>query len=194
MSDCVLKPREIHMENETRNIGGPDVPPITKLQQGHLIYDTLQIPEDKRKFVSIPYGLLDGLINIFATLEQIFSQLSNNPKKSSSIYPPNIATAAVPTSASFSNNQQQQHDAIIPNNWFENMRIKFEDASEIVRIIKYYSSEPMVCVGEGEIYGKTTLKDHFEKIAKSGGQLQEIDKMTTTSGILESFTKNDYVK
>lgn len=39
-----------------------------------------------------------------------------------------------------------------------------------------------------------TNSDHFRKIAARGGELEEIDPMTTTAGVLNLFTKNEYVK
>jgi divinyl chlorophyllide a 8-vinyl-reductase len=71
--DCTLKPKEMDMLDETRDIGGPDVPPITKLQQGNMIYDALNIDEDKRSFVSIPLGIFDVLINTFTFFEKAFN-------------------------------------------------------------------------------------------------------------------------
>lgn len=153
--DCVLKPKQINMFQSTRNIGGPDVPPITKRQQGNLIYDTLNVPEEKRKFVSIPLGLLDILISTFQILEKIVKYFGSS---------------------------------------FEHIRIKMDDAAEITRIIKYYASEPMVATAEGEVQGTVMLKDHFKRIAARGGNLEEIDKMTTTAGILQVFVENDYLK
>ena len=40
----------------TLTVGGPDVPPVTKREQGEMIYDVLNTPKDKRTFVSIPLG------------------------------------------------------------------------------------------------------------------------------------------
>lgn len=39
--DCTLIPKEIDMLDQTRDIGGPDVPPITKFQQGTILTLTL---------------------------------------------------------------------------------------------------------------------------------------------------------
>lgn len=44
------------------------------------------------------------------------------------------------------------------------------------------------------IQGSMRLRDHFIRIANQGGELEEIDKMTTTTGILDAFTKNEYAK
>jgi hypothetical protein len=46
----------------------------------------------------------------------------------------------------------------------------------------------------GSIQGSMRLRDHFIRIANQGGELEEIDKMTTTTGILDAFTKNEYAK
>jgi divinyl chlorophyllide a 8-vinyl-reductase len=159
--DCALKPKDIGMFQSTRNIGGPDVPPITKLEQGHLIYDTLKIPLEKRRFVSIPLEVLDFLIGAFSFLEKCSEKFSD---------------------------WFQEFDQL------QNFSTKLEDAAEITRIIKYYASEPMVATGEREVQGEMKLQDHFRSIARSGGQLEEIDKMTTTAGILEVFVSNEYVK
>ena len=69
LADCAMDPKKVNMYNQCRNIGGPDVPPITKYQQAELIYNTLNIPHNKRKYVSIPLGVLDVLISGFALLE-----------------------------------------------------------------------------------------------------------------------------
>mmetsp|Transcript_1224 Transcript_1224/g.5186 ORF Transcript_1224/g.5186 Transcript_1224/m.5186 type:complete len:373 (+) Transcript_1224:159-1277(+) len=55
----------------------------------------------------------------------------------------------------------------------------FEDTAEFGRIGKYYAVEDMVAVGEGEKYGKTTLAEHYKKIAEEG---QEYDPYTTVFG------------
>lgn len=149
--DCALKPRAIGMLDQTRNLGGPDVPPIPKREQGMLIYETLNVPAEKRNFVSVPVGLLDGVIGTFAALETLFRALR-----------------------------------------LESLTTRFEDAAEIARIVKYYATEPMVATGPGEVYGTMTLRDHFEAIAQRGGKLEEVDKMTTTAGVLEVFAKNDF--
>ena len=39
-----------------------------------------------------------------------------------------------------------------------------------------------VAVGPGEVHGVSKLADHFRRIAERGGQLEEVDKMTTTTG------------
>ena len=56
-------------------LGGPDVPPVTKRQQGEMIYDVLQVPKEKRTFVSIPLGVFYVLIRTFLQLESIFNVL-----------------------------------------------------------------------------------------------------------------------
>ena len=38
------------------------------------------------------------------------------------------------------------------------------------------------------------LSEHFRRIADRGGELEEIDLMTTTTGVLKLLTKNEYVK
>ena len=45
-----------------------------------------------------------------------------------------------------------------------------------------------------QVQGTTRLKDHFKAIADRGGLLEEVDPMTTTAGILGSFSKNQYIK
>jgi hypothetical protein len=39
-----------------------------------------------------------------------------------------------------------------------------------------------VAVGPGEVHGVSKLADHFRRIAERGGKLEEVDKMTTTTG------------
>ena len=72
---------------------------------------------------------------------------------------------------------------------FGSFRQKCADTAEIVRIVRYYASEPMVAIGPGEVQGTRKLADHFKKIAERGGQLEEVDKMTTTTGTLELLFK-----
>ena len=45
-----------------------------------------------------------------------------------------------------------------------------------------------------QVQGTIRLKDHFKAIADRGGLLEEVDPMTTTAGILGSFSKNEYIK
>ena len=54
--DCAIKPKDMDMMNTARDIGGPDVPPITKKQQINLIYETLGVEPSKRTAFSIPVG------------------------------------------------------------------------------------------------------------------------------------------
>ena len=150
--DCALRPKSTGMLNLTRNVGGPDVPPIPKRQQGEFIYDALNVPSEKRKYFSIPLAVLDLITNTFALLESVFTTIK-----------------------------------------ISSLQERFGDAAEITRIIKYYASEPMVAVGENEVQGETKLKEHFIRIANRGGVLEEIDKMTTTAGVLEVFAKQDYL-
>jgi divinyl chlorophyllide a 8-vinyl-reductase len=148
--DCATMPKSINMINEIRNIGGPDVPPITKRQQGEMIYDTLGIPKNKRKFVSVPVKIFDILIGFFTTSQAISTALNKSE-------------------------------------WVK----RCEDAAELTRIVKYYAVEPMVATGHNEVIGTMKLSDHFKSIAERGGELLEIDRMTTTSGVLSSFANND---
>ena len=57
-------------------LGGPDVPPITKREQGEMIYDVLNIPKEKRTFVSIPLGVFNILISAFLNLESLAGVLN----------------------------------------------------------------------------------------------------------------------
>lgn len=152
--DCALNPESVGMKDQTRDIGGPDVPPITKLEQIELIYKTLGITDNKKKKkISIPIKIFDVIISIFQILESLARGL------------------------------RQKH-------FVE----KLNDAIELARIVHYYASEPMVAIGPGEVQGNIHLRDHFEEIAKNGGQLGEIDPMTTTSGVLQVFANNEYAK
>lgn len=42
----------------------------------------------------------------------------------------------------------------------------------------------MVATGPQEVFGSTCLADHFNYLAGKGGVLDEIDSMTTTTGVL----------
>lgn len=118
-----------------------------------MIYETLNIPKEKRTFVSLPVNIFDFLIAIFSGLESTFS------------------TFNVPS-----------------------LKDKFEDAAEIARIVKYYATEPMVAIEPKEVQGTTKLINHFQRIAARGGKLEEIDEMTTTTGVLRLVVKNEYAK
>lgn len=148
--DCAVHPRKTDMLNKCRDVGGPDVPPITKKQQIEIIYDTLGVAITKRWTVSIPVVLLDFLINTFSNLEKASKLIPSKDKS-------------------------------------ESFQRQFEDAAEIVRIVRYYATEPMVAIGPGSVQGKRKLADHFQTIAARGGTLEEVDKMVTTTGILELF-------
>ena len=45
---------------------------------------------------------------------------------------------------------------------------KWEDVLETSKIGKYYAVEDMLTTDEEEKYGKITMMDHFEKIARDG--------------------------
>jgi divinyl chlorophyllide a 8-vinyl-reductase len=74
--DCVLRAKEVGMVNSSRDIGGPDVPPITKREQIELIYDTLDVPQEKRLAVSLPIEIFDVLIFLFSQLEGFFQSVN----------------------------------------------------------------------------------------------------------------------
>jgi len=143
------------MKDQTRDVGGPDVPPITKLEQIDLIYQTLGVADDdkKKKKISIPLQIFDVIISTFQWLESLARGLRQT-----------------------------------------RLAEKLSDATELARIVHYYASEPMVATGPGQVQGNIRLRDHFEEIAKRGGQLDEIDPMTTTSGVLQVFASNEYAK
>jgi divinyl chlorophyllide a 8-vinyl-reductase len=151
--DCAMEPMAMDMLNATRDIGGPDNPPITKLEQIDMIYNALGTSIENRKTISIPLGIFDALINTFSGLELVCKFLR------------------------------------IPG-WEQRMN----DAAELARIVQYYASEPMVAIGPGEVQGTIRLKDHFAHLAARGGELIEIDLMTTTTGVLDVFSKNQYAK
>ncbi len=76
MVDSALDPEPARMMNAIRNVGGPDVPPLSKMQQANLIYDTLGVPEADRRFVSLPLGLIGGLISLFQGVKGLSSALN----------------------------------------------------------------------------------------------------------------------
>jgi divinyl chlorophyllide a 8-vinyl-reductase len=144
--DCALDPASVGMLNSTRNVGGPDVPPVTKREQLQLLYDALRTPPDKQWVISLPLRIFDVARGAFASLEDVARRLGSA-------------------------------------RWGE----IFLDAQEVVKIVHYYATEPMVATGPGEVVGSTTLKQHFEAIAARGG-LEECDAMTTTTGLLGAFS------
>ena len=73
--DCALRAKDVDMVNASRDIGGPDVPPITKREQIELIYDTLAVPQEKRVAVSLPIEIFDVLIFVFSQLESFFQRV-----------------------------------------------------------------------------------------------------------------------
>jgi divinyl chlorophyllide a 8-vinyl-reductase len=56
---------------------------------------------------------------------------------------------------------------------------RLEDAAELAKIGKYYAVEDMLTTNPSEKYGRVTLKQHYERIAKEG---QEYDPYTTILG------------
>jgi divinyl chlorophyllide a 8-vinyl-reductase len=71
--EASLSPAEIGLLNSARDVGGPDVPPITKRDQIELIYETLNVPKEKRVAVSLPLEIFDVLIPFFASLDRLFA-------------------------------------------------------------------------------------------------------------------------
>ena len=68
-------------------------------------------------------------------------------------------------------------DAIIGIlDFFGGFSEKMADAAELARIGKYYAVEDMLTLDESEKYGQTTLRQHYERIAREG---QEYDPYTT---------------
>eukprot|EP01031_Cornospumella_fuschlensis_P037481 gene37481-45517_t len=152
MIDCIVKPDEIGMTNAIRNVGGPDVPPLSKKTQLQLIFDTFRVPAEKRRILSIPFGVLDGIIATASAVVRICG------------------------AAGWERGQEQ-----------------WEDVGEITKIIQYYASQDMVATGEGEVIGHTTLSDHFAALASRGGRGEEMDKRTTTTGVLELLYRKKYL-
>jgi len=62
----------------------------------------------------------------------------------------------------------------------------FDDAAELGRIGKYYAVEDMLTTDPSEIYGRTTLEQHYTYIAENG---QEYDPYTTVFGSAEGKKK-----
>lgn len=56
---------------------------------------------------------------------------------------------------------------------------QLEDAAELGRIGRYYALEDMLTTDPAERYGKTTLREHYERVAKEG---QEYDPYTSVFG------------
>ena len=151
LADSAVRPRDIGMLDQTRNIGGPDVPPVTKASQIDMIFDALQTPPERRTRMSIPVGVFDVLLGGFTGLA-------------------NLAGAVGAGS----------------------LQEKLDDGAEIVRIVRYYATEPMVATGPGEVYGSQRIQDHFNRVAARGGVLQEVDEYTTTAGVLSLISSNKY--
>ena len=150
--DCALAGPQLGMSNATRAIGGPDVPPLTKLQQADLIFSTLNIPLEKRKIVFIPLAVFGAILWLLS--------------------------AASSASRALGMGLDTQE--------------KFTDAIELAKIVRYYAEEPMVALGPGEVQGVIRLREHFEGIASRGGVLEEVDPMTTTTGVLNVFANDAY--
>lgn len=146
--DCALSPGSIGMVDATRNVGGPDVPAVTKLQQIGMLFDVLKTPEDERKTMSIPVGVFDVLLGVFSFAKKVTETFGARE----------LAT-------------------------------KCDDAGEIVNIVKYYATEPMVATGDGEVQGSMRLSDHFQNLK---GGLREVDQYTTTMGVVDLVMKQKY--
>ena len=56
---------------------------------------------------------------------------------------------------------------------------QLEDAAEFGRIGRYYALEDMLTTDPADKYGKTTLREHYERIAVEG---QEYDPYTSVFG------------
>jgi len=56
---------------------------------------------------------------------------------------------------------------------------QLEDAAELGRIGRYYALEDMLTTDPAERYGKTTLREHYERVAREG---QEYDPYTSVFG------------
>lgn len=245
LTDCAIKPESIGMLNESRDVGGPDVPAVTKRDQIELIFDTLDVPLEKRKTQSLPLGIFDILTALFLSFEGLFgfldvvtggravndetarmidNDVNTFNSRSNTGHDVNDNGEFIPyysfpllENADIKGKLEQQPSnnflstvdaALDATFWssyrlsaiaksrlpvngttFGNLRQKCEDAAEIVRIVRYYASEPMVATGPGEVQGTKRLADHFKKIAERGGQLEEVDKMTTTTGAFELLVK-----
>ena len=64
---------------------------------------------------------------------------------------------------------------------------KFEDAAEFGRIGRYYAIEDMLTTDPAEKYGKTTLRQHYERIAVEGQEYDPYTSVFGNKGASESF-------
>lgn len=90
-------------------------------------------------------------------------------------------------------NSFQFLEKVCGNLGMEKYSLQCQDAAEIARIVRYYAQEDMVTTQEEQKYGRISLLDHYNEIARRGGKLEEIDRMTTTTGVFELFAKNQYM-
>lgn len=64
-----------------------------------------------------------------------------------------------------------------------------EDAAEVARILRYYASEDMVAVGEGEVYGQDSLVDFYERVAVEGREYDPYVAIFDSRATVEGFGK-----
>jgi len=62
-----------------------------------------------------------------------------------------------------------------------------EDAAEIARILRYYATEDMVAVGEGEVYGSDSLVDFYRTVAAEGREYDPYVAIFDSREAVESF-------
>ena len=122
LATCALAPATLQMLDATRDVGGPDAPPVTKRAQIALIYDALGVAEEKRKAVSIPVAVFDVLLALFSGLEGLTRAVDS------------LTASAPPPS------EERGWDAADETR-AEQLRQKCEDAAEIVRIVRYSAAQ-----------------------------------------------------
>jgi len=135
--------------------GGPDVG-LSMREQGELVADVLG--KDEAKLLGVPIGIfnviVDGLQGA-ADLAEKGSAFKNFPE-------------SVPEWA-------REKTAATLAGWSESLN----DAAEFGRIGRYYAIEDMLTTDPADKYGKTTLRQHYERIAVDG---QEYDPYTSVFG------------
>jgi divinyl chlorophyllide a 8-vinyl-reductase len=125
-------------------------------QQGELVADVLG--KEEAKLLGVPIGIFDVIVNGLQGAADTASKAASFDG-----FPDSIPQWA--------RERYQQTMAA----WAQSL----EDSAEFGRIGRYYAVEDMLTTDPADKYGRTTLRQHYERIAVEG---QEYDPYTSVFG------------
>lgn len=158
-------------ENTLWNIGGPD-DGLSMQEQGNLLADVLG--KDEAKLLGVPIGLFDVIVDFLQGSADVCKGAADKLASFVAKEP----SVEAETASTFFRAVAEKLQPLL-----ESTSESLGDSAEFGRIGRYYAIEDMLTTEPADRYGKTTLREHYERIAKEG---QEYDPYTSMFGAKEA--------